>query len=78
MGVREVALEHWKAYGRNFFSRYDYEEVESDKANAMMAHVRDVIAKSPKVSVFRVLILNFTVMVSFVFPPAPFCTVTNG
>lgn len=24
-GVGEVAREHWAAYGRNFFSRYDYE-----------------------------------------------------
>lgn len=28
-------------------SRYDYEGVESDKADAMMAHVRQVIASSP-------------------------------
>jgi hypothetical protein len=28
-------------------SRYDYEGVESEKADAMMAHVRQVIAASP-------------------------------
>lgn len=28
------------------YSRYDYEEVESDKANKMMDHVRDIVAKS--------------------------------
>lgn len=35
---------HWEEYGRNFFTRYDYEEVESDKANAVMAHLRSIIA----------------------------------
>lgn len=49
VGVGDVAMEHWRKYGRNFFSRYDYEEVESDKAEAVMAHVRDVIKNSPKV-----------------------------
>lgn len=27
---------HYAIYGRNYFSRYDYEEVDSDKASAMM------------------------------------------
>ena len=30
--VEDVAMEHWGKFGRNFFSRYDYEAVESDKA----------------------------------------------
>lgn len=46
--VRDIAMEHWKAFGRNFFSRYDYEGVESEKAEAMMAHLRDVISKAKK------------------------------
>jgi phosphoglucomutase len=31
-GVGDVAMEHWKKFGRNFFMRYDYEGVESEKA----------------------------------------------
>jgi len=45
--VEDVAMDHWKTFGRNFFSRYDYEGCESDKAEAMMDHIREVQAKSP-------------------------------
>jgi len=45
--VADVAYDHWKTYGRNFFSRYDYEEVDSAKAAAVMDTVRAVIATSP-------------------------------
>ncbi|KAG1662282.1 hypothetical protein FOA52_002171 [Chlamydomonas sp. UWO 241] len=47
VGVKDVAMEHWRTYGRNFFARYDYEEVDSDKAAAVMDAVRAVIAESP-------------------------------
>ncbi|KAG8095415.1 hypothetical protein GUJ93_ZPchr0012g18855 [Zizania palustris] len=46
VSVEDVAREHWATYGRNFFSRYDYEECESDSANKMMEHLRDLITKS--------------------------------
>ncbi|TKV93753.1 hypothetical protein SEVIR_9G246550v4 [Setaria viridis] len=46
VSVEDVAREHWATYGRNFFSRYDYEACESDGANKMMDHLRDVIASS--------------------------------
>ena len=39
-GVRDVAMTHWKTYGRNFFMRYDYEGVESDKADKVVKEVR--------------------------------------
>eukprot|EP00038_Savillea_parva_P018092 m.22395 g.22395 ORF g.22395 m.22395 type:complete len:593 (-) comp3982_c0_seq1:185-1963(-) len=43
--VEEVCTAFWAEYGRNFFTRYDYEEVESEGATAMMkqleAHVAD-------------------------------------
>ncbi|KAL9931204.1 hypothetical protein V8E36_009931 [Tilletia maclaganii] len=35
--VADVLNEHYQKYGRNFFSRYDYEEVSSDGAKAMMS-----------------------------------------
>ena len=47
MSVEDIAVEFWKTYGRNFFSRYDYEEVDSAKAAAVMDTVRGVIAASP-------------------------------
>eukprot|EP00475_Leptophrys_vorax_P039447 TRINITY_DN7130_c0_g2_i2.p1 TRINITY_DN7130_c0_g2~~TRINITY_DN7130_c0_g2_i2.p1 ORF type:complete len:577 (-),score=45.97 TRINITY_DN7130_c0_g2_i2:286-2016(-) len=48
VSVGDVAREHWATYGRNFFSRYDYEECASEGANAMVAHLRDVISKAKK------------------------------
>jgi len=33
----EVAKEHWKEYGRNYYARYDYEGVDKPKAEEMMA-----------------------------------------
>ncbi|KAG7487638.1 hypothetical protein MATL_G00025660 [Megalops atlanticus] len=34
--VEEIMKDHWQKYGRNFFTRYDYEEVDSDAANKMI------------------------------------------
>ncbi|CAI7739737.1 unnamed protein product [Closterium sp. NIES-53] len=44
VSVGDVAREHWAQYGRNFFSRYDYEECASEGANAMVAHLREILA----------------------------------
>ncbi|XP_038974618.1 phosphoglucomutase, chloroplastic [Phoenix dactylifera] len=46
ISVADVAKEHWATYGRNFFSRYDYEECESNGANQMMEYLRDLISKA--------------------------------
>lgn len=44
MSVEEVLLDHWTTYGRNFYTRYDYEEVESEPAQTMMAGLRKFTA----------------------------------
>ncbi|PWN49799.1 putative PGM2-phosphoglucomutase [Violaceomyces palustris] len=44
--VSDVLLAHYKTYGRNFFSRYDYEEVESAGASAMMDQLRSKFTSS--------------------------------
>ncbi|KAJ3054398.1 Phosphoglucomutase-2 [Rhizophlyctis rosea] len=36
VGLNDILNKHYEQYGRNYFSRYDYEEVESDKANKVM------------------------------------------
>ncbi|MDF0551600.1 alpha-D-glucose phosphate-specific phosphoglucomutase [Kamptonema sp. UHCC 0994] len=38
--VEQIVREHWKTYGRNYYSRHDYEGVDSDKANTLIANVR--------------------------------------
>ena len=49
VSVEQITTEHWEKYGRNFFSRYDYEGCESDPCNAMVGTAQ-VLANVPKVS----------------------------
>jgi len=39
--VEEVAKEHWKEFGRNYYARYDYEGVDKAKAEDMMKAMAD-------------------------------------
>jgi phosphoglucomutase len=39
--VESIVREHWASYGRNFYSRYDYEALPTEAANGVMQHVRD-------------------------------------
>jgi len=57
--VKDVAFEHWKKYGRNFFSRYDYEGVDSGDAGKVMDTVRKVISESKKGSKLGPFTLDF-------------------
>ena len=55
--VKDIAMEHWNKFGRNFFSRYDYEGVESDKAEKVIAEVRSFVdgaSKGDKLGDFEV------------------------
>jgi phosphoglucomutase len=45
-GISDILMDFWKTYGRTFFSRYDYEEIESADANKVIDHVASQIAKS--------------------------------
>jgi phosphoglucomutase len=38
--VKDIAKEHWATYGRNYYTRHDYEEVEADRANRMIDELR--------------------------------------
>ena len=38
--VAEIVAEHWETYGRNYYTRHDYEEVDSGAADALMADLR--------------------------------------
>ncbi len=39
--VAHIVREHWAKYGRNYYSRHDYEEVDAKAAEALMQHLRD-------------------------------------
>jgi phosphoglucomutase len=34
--VEQIVREHWQTYGRNYYSRHDYEDVNSDHAQTLM------------------------------------------
>ena len=46
--VEQITKEHWAEYGRNLFSRYDYEGCESEPCEKMVEHLRTVAAASKK------------------------------
>ncbi|VTZ48892.1 Phosphoglucomutase [Methylocella tundrae] len=41
--IDAIVTKHWADYGRNFYARYDYEEVEADGANALIKALRDAL-----------------------------------
>ncbi|MDD4912441.1 MAG: alpha-D-glucose phosphate-specific phosphoglucomutase [Sideroxydans sp.] len=42
--VESIVREHWAKFGRNFYSRYDYEGLPTEDANGVMTHLRDNFA----------------------------------
>lgn len=45
--VDQIARDHWATYGRNYYARHDYEGVESERADALMADLRGKLATLP-------------------------------
>lgn len=45
--VAAIVHEHWKTFGRNFYSRHDYEEIDSVAAGELMEHLRGQLAHLP-------------------------------
>ena len=45
--VDQIARDHWATYGRNYYARHDYEGVESERADALMADMRGKLATLP-------------------------------
>ncbi len=41
--VQEIVQHHWRTYGRNYYSRHDYEGIDSDRANALMENLYSTI-----------------------------------
>lgn len=40
-GVRDILMEHWQTYGRNYYIRHDYERCDSDQAKAFMKSLEE-------------------------------------
>ena len=45
--VQDLLSEHWKAYGRNYYSRHDYEAVDAGRAAEMMEALRGQLFELP-------------------------------
>ncbi len=45
--VAEIVRAHWRRYGRNIYSRHDYEGLETDAAEGLMDHLRKATGSLP-------------------------------
>ena len=45
--VVEIVQEHWRRFGRNYYTRYDYEGIDTESANGLMAHLQGRLADLP-------------------------------
>jgi phosphoglucomutase len=43
--VKEIVQGHWKTYGRDFYTRHDYEEVDAAAAEKMIGDLRQRLPK---------------------------------
>ena len=45
--LSDIVNDHWKQFGRDYFTRHDYEAVDSKKAHAMIAQLKEKLANLP-------------------------------
>lgn len=45
--VEQLAKAHWAEYGRNVYSRHDYEAIPNEAANGVMAHLKAQFTRLP-------------------------------
>ncbi len=45
--VADIVREHWQQYGRDYFTRHDYEGLDADAAQQMMTQLRDNLSALP-------------------------------
>jgi phosphoglucomutase len=45
--VADIMKDHWKTYGRNYYARHDYEEIDAGAAKALMQHLRELLPTLP-------------------------------
>lgn len=43
----EIVKDHWAEFGRTYYSRHDYEAIETDSANQLMASIEDGLDSLP-------------------------------
>jgi len=45
--VAEIVKEHWQGFGRNYYTRHDYEAVDTQAAGDLMGHLRRLLPDLP-------------------------------
>ncbi len=45
--VSEIMRDHWETYGRNYYARHDFEEVDGQGANDLIAALRNKLGELP-------------------------------
>jgi len=45
--VSEIVRDHWRRFGRNYYTRHDYEAVDSAAAEGLMDHLRILLPELP-------------------------------
>ena len=45
--VADIVRDHWRTFGRHYYSRHDYEAVETTAAEGVMRHLRDWLPSLP-------------------------------
>jgi phosphoglucomutase len=73
--VADIMADHWARFGRNYYSRHDYEAIETARADAMMAALR---ASLPHLPGRRVLGLTVTAADEFSYEDPVDGAVSNG
>ncbi|KAK9705298.1 hypothetical protein RND81_07G046100 [Saponaria officinalis] len=48
--VEDIVRQHWATYGRHYYTRYDYENVDSGGAKELMAHLVNLQSNLPEVN----------------------------
>ena len=46
-GAADIVRDHWRTYGRNYYTRYDYEDVDAEKAGGVMKQLTARLATLP-------------------------------
>jgi phosphoglucomutase len=52
--VEQIVRSHWQSYGRNYYSRHDYEGVDSDRANQLVDRLRQLDLKGKQYGSYTV------------------------
>ncbi|MFW5724319.1 MAG: alpha-D-glucose phosphate-specific phosphoglucomutase [Halochromatium sp.] len=45
--VAEIVHDHWRRFGRNYYTRHDYEGIDSDAAEGLIDHLRILLPSLP-------------------------------